>query len=79
MDAQHLFDELLRVAEALGAVVRVELFETPVFRLALSSSIPGSVSHVGVMGLIAGDDRMARAKCETGQEGERPLDLTAGG
>ncbi len=29
MDAQHLFDELLRVAEALGVVVRVELFETP--------------------------------------------------
>ncbi len=29
MDDQHLFDELLRVAETLGVAVRVEPFETP--------------------------------------------------
>ncbi len=29
MDDQHLFDELLRVAEAIGVAVRVESFETP--------------------------------------------------
>ncbi|MBI2466410.1 MAG: hypothetical protein HYV62_01080 [Candidatus Rokubacteria bacterium] len=29
MDDQHLFDELLRVAEVLGVGVRVEPFETP--------------------------------------------------
>ena len=29
MDDQHLFDELLRVAEKLGVEVRIEPFETP--------------------------------------------------
>lgn len=29
MEAQHLFEELVRVAEKLGVEVRVELFETP--------------------------------------------------
>jgi hypothetical protein len=29
MDDPHLFDELLRAAERLGASVRVEAFETP--------------------------------------------------
>lgn len=29
MDDQHLFDELLRIVEALGVAVRVEPFETP--------------------------------------------------
>jgi len=29
MDDQHLFDEMLRVAEAVGVGVRVEPFETP--------------------------------------------------
>ena len=32
MDDPHLFDELLRVAERLGASVRVEAFETPAMR-----------------------------------------------
>jgi len=29
MDDQHLFDELVRVAETLGVAVRMEAFETP--------------------------------------------------
>ena len=32
MDDPHLFDELLRAAERLGASVRVEAFETPAMR-----------------------------------------------